>query len=77
MNAEIHRTTIVLSKENHEKIRRIAFEKRTSIGEFIRKAVMRQIEDEEDLMDATEAMASSEGWIDLEEYMAKRGLKKD
>ena len=77
MNTETHRTTIVLSKENHEKIRRIAFEKRTSIGEFIRTALVRQIEDEEDLLDATAVMASSEGWIDLEEYMVKRGLKKE
>jgi len=77
MSTETHRTTIVLSKENHEKIRKIAFENRTSIGKFIREAVMQRLEDTEDLRDATAAMASAEGWIDLEDYMKKRGLKKD
>jgi hypothetical protein len=43
------RTTIFLTEEHREALRRIAFEKRTSMANLIREAVLEILEDDEDI----------------------------
>ena len=72
MNTETQRTTIVLSKEQHEELRRLAFEKRTSMANLIREAVLEMLEDEEDAREGMKVLADSEGTVTWEELKAKR-----
>ncbi len=45
----LKRTTIFLMAEHHEELRKLAFEKRTSMANLIREAVLEMLEDEEDI----------------------------
>jgi len=68
----LKRTTIFLSEEHHEELRRLAFEKRTSMANLIREAVLEMIEDEEDIREIMKAK-EEEGkeYIPLEEVERK------
>jgi hypothetical protein len=68
---ELIRTTMFLTKEQHEKLRRLAFEKRKSMSSLLREAVLQMLEDEEDIRDCIEA-SKEEGLISLEEYVKER-----
>jgi predicted DNA-binding protein len=45
----LKRTTIFLTAEHHEELRRLAYERRTSMANLIREAVLEMLEDDEDL----------------------------
>ena len=49
MATNLKRTTIFLTEEQHEKLRRLAFEQRTSMAKLIRDATLEILEDEEDI----------------------------
>jgi Arc/MetJ-type ribon-helix-helix transcriptional regulator len=47
MGTNLKRTTIFLTEEQHEMLRRLAFEKRTSMAELIREAILRKLQEKE------------------------------
>jgi Arc/MetJ-type ribon-helix-helix transcriptional regulator len=51
----LKRTTIFLTKEHREELRRLAYEKHTSMAKLIREAVLEMLEDEEDIKTILEA----------------------
>jgi Arc/MetJ-type ribon-helix-helix transcriptional regulator len=51
----LKRTTIFLTEEHHEALRRLAFERRTSMANLIREAVLEVLEDDEDIKAIQEA----------------------
>ena len=64
----LKRTTIFLTEEHHEELRRLAYERRTSMAKLIREAVLEMLEDEEDERAAMEATRNpEEEYITLEE----------
>ena len=69
----LKRTTIFLAEEHHEALRRLAFERRTSMAELIREAVLEMLEMEEDEKEALKALEEpEEGSITLEELRQRR-----
>ena len=69
----LKRTTIFLAEEHHEALRRLAFERRTSMAELIREAVLEMLEMEEDEKEALKALEEpEEGSITLEELQQRR-----
>ena len=71
MATGLKRTTIYLTPEQHEELRRVAFERRTSMAGLIREAVLEMLEDEEDVREGLKALAE-EGGISLEDYHRQR-----
>jgi len=70
MATELKRTTIFLTGEQHEGLRRLAFEKKTSMARLIREAALEILEDEEDIREGLKALAEGdEGSITLEEFV--------
>jgi hypothetical protein len=64
----LKRTTIFLTEEHREALRRIAFERRVSMANLIREAVLEILELEEDENSARQAAENpEEGYITLEE----------
>jgi len=53
MKNDLQRTTIFLTKDQHDKLRTLAFKKRKSMAQLIREAVLEILEDEEDLKAAS------------------------
>ena len=49
MGTALKRTTIFLTEEQHERLRRLAFEQRTSMAKLLRDAALEILEDEEDM----------------------------
>ena len=72
MGATLKRTTIFLTEEQHEMLRRLAFEQRTSMAKLIRDAALEILEDEEDIREGLKALADEEGTITWEQYQHKR-----
>ena len=69
----LKRTTIFLTEEDREALRRIAFEKKTSMANLIREAVLDVIDLDEDEKEAMKAVEESdEGSMTLEDYMKER-----
>ena len=69
----LKRTTIFLTEEQHERLRRLAFEQRTSMAKLLRDAALEILEDEEDIREGLKALADEEGTITWEQYQNKRG----
>ncbi|OGO19810.1 MAG: hypothetical protein A2Z15_03845 [Chloroflexi bacterium RBG_16_50_11] len=68
----LKRTTIFLTDEHHEALRRMAFEKRTSMANLIREAVLEMLEDDEDIRAIQEAEAEGDQeYVTLEEVERK------
>jgi Arc/MetJ-type ribon-helix-helix transcriptional regulator len=64
----LKRTTIFLTEEHHEALRRLAFERRTSMARLIREAVLEMLEDDEDIKAIQQAEAEGDQeYITLEE----------
>jgi len=64
----LKRTTIFLTEEHREALRRLAFERRTSMANLIREAVLEIIELEEDEKIAMEIAGNPQkGYVTLEE----------
>ena len=72
MGTMLKRTTIFLTEEQHERLRRLAFEQRTSMAELLRDAALEILEDEEDVREGLKALADEEGSITWEQYQLQR-----
>ncbi len=78
MGTTLKRTTIFLTEEQHEKLRRLAFEQRTSMASLVREAILEIFEDEEDIREVLKARADGdEGSISLEELERLRAEGKE
>lgn len=73
MGTNLKRTTIFLTEEQHERLRRLAFERRTSMAQLLREAALEILEDEEDIREGLKALADDGGTITWGEY--QRGRK--
>ena len=76
MGTTLKRTTIFLTEEQHERLRRLAFEQRTSMAKLLRDAALEILEDEEDIKEGLKALADEAGSISLEEYERLRAEGK-
>jgi predicted DNA-binding protein len=72
MATNLKRTTIFLTEEQHEKLRRLAFEQRTSMAKLIRDATLEILEDEEDIREGLKSLADKKGTVSWEEYQRRR-----
>ena len=72
MGASLKRTTIFLTEEQHERLRRLAFEQRTSMAKLLRDAALEILEDEEDIREGLKALSDEEGTITWERYKQRR-----
>ena len=76
METTLKRTTIFLTQEQHERLRRLAFERRTSMAKLLRDAALEILEDEEDIREGLKALAKEEGTITWEQYQRQRGQRE-
>ena len=73
MGTTLKRTTIFLTEEQHEKLRRLAFEQRTSMAKLVREAILEIFEDEEDIREGLKVLEEGdEGSVTLEELESRR-----
>ena len=68
MATEMKRTTIFLTPEQHERLRRLAFEQRTSMAKLLRDAAVEILEDEEDIREGLKALEDKKGTLDWETF---------
>ncbi len=72
MGTTLKRTTIFLTEEQRERLRRLAFEQRTSMAKLLRDAALEILEDAEDIREGLKALADEEGTITWEQYRRRR-----
>jgi len=72
MGTALKRTTIFLTEEQHERLRCLAFERRTSMAKLLRDAALEILEDEEDIREGLPALSDEEGTITWKQYRAGR-----
>ena len=72
MATNLKRTTIFLTQGQHEGLRKLAFEQRTSMAKLIRDAALQLLEDEEDIQAGLKALSNEEGTITWEQYRSGR-----
>jgi len=72
MATNLKRTTIFLTVEQHEGLRRLAFEQRTSMAKLLREAALEILEDEEDIQEGLKALSEEEGTLTWEQYRQRR-----
>ena len=72
MGTTLKRTTIFLTEEQHERLRRLAFEQRTSMAKLLRDAALEVLEDEEDIREGLEALADKKDTVTWEQYQPQR-----
>ena len=72
MGTTLKRTTIFLTEEQHERLRRLAFEQRTSMAKLLRDAALEILEDEEDIREGLRALSDEEGTMTWEQYRQSR-----
>jgi predicted DNA-binding protein len=72
MTTNLKRTTIFLTEEQHERLRSLAFEQRTSMAKLIRDATLEILEDKEDIREGLKSLADKKGTITWEEYQRHR-----
>ncbi len=75
MEKSLKRTTIFLTNEQHEGLRRLAFLRRTSMSKLLREATLEILEDEEDIREGFKSLADGEGTISWAEYQKERQNK--
>ncbi len=68
MGTAMKRTTIFLTEEQHESLRRLAFEKRTSMAELLRQAALEILEDEEDAREGLKSLENKDGTLEWETF---------
>lgn len=71
------RTTILLTPEQHEGLRRVAFERRTSMAKLIRDAAIEVLEDEEDIREGLRSLTEARGTVSWRQYRDRRRGKGD
>ncbi len=76
MGTTLKRTTIFLTEEQHERLRRLAFEQRTSMAKLLRDAALEILEDEQDIREGLEALADEEGTVTWEQYQRQRAERE-
>ena len=64
----LKRTTIFLTENQHEQLRRIAFEKHCSMAKLLREAFVEMLENEEDIRECLKTWDDKEGSMTLDEY---------
>ena len=72
MGTALKRTTIFLTEDQHERLRRLAFVQRTSMAKLLRDAALEILENEEDISEGLKALADEEGTITWEQYQRRR-----
>ncbi len=73
MGTNLKRTTIFLTEEQRERLRRMAFEKRTSMAKLVREAILEILEDEEDVREGLKSLEEGDGdSVTLEELERRR-----
>ena len=72
MGTTLKRTTIFLTEEQHERLRRLAFEQRTSMAQLLRYAALEILEDEEDIQEGLKALAEDKGTVTWKQYRKSR-----
>ena len=72
MGTTLKRTTIFLTEEQHERLRRLAFEQRTSMAQLLRDAALEILEDEEDIQEGLKALEDEKGTVTWEQYQRQR-----
>jgi predicted DNA-binding protein len=72
MATNLKRTTIFLTEEQHERLRHLAFEQRTSMAKLIRDATLEILEDEEDIREGLKALADKKGTVTWQTYKRHR-----
>lgn len=72
MTTTLKRTTIFLTEEQHERLRRLAFEQRTSMAKLLRDAAIEILEDSEDIKEGLKALAAEDGTVTWEQYQRSR-----
>ena len=72
MGTALKRTTIFLTEEQHERLRRLAFEQRTSMAKLLRDAALEILEDEEDIREGLRALEDKRGTLDWETFKRER-----
>lgn len=65
MGTALKRTTILLTQEQHERLRRLAFEQRTSMAKLLRDAAVEILEDVEDTREGLSALKDKSGTLEL------------
>ena len=68
MGTTLKRTTIFLTEEQHERLRRLAFEQRTSMAQLLRDAALEILEDEEDIREGLKVLEDEKGTVTWEQY---------
>jgi hypothetical protein len=76
LSVSLRRTTIFLTEDQLEKLRQLAFIRRTSMSQLIREAAMEVIEDEEDIREGLRALANAEGTVAWKDYQRRRKERK-
>jgi predicted DNA-binding protein len=71
MGTAFKRTTIFLTEEQHERLRRLAFEQRTSMAKLLRDAALEILEDQEDIEEGLKALKDKRGTLDWEIFKRK------
>ena len=72
MGTMLKRTTIFLTEEQHERLRRLAFEQRTSMAKLLRDAALEILEDEEDIRVGLKALPDEQGPVSWQQYQQRR-----
>ncbi|MBI2917053.1 MAG: hypothetical protein HYY01_03580 [Chloroflexi bacterium] len=72
MATNFRRATTFLTADQHERLRRLAYERHTSMARVIRDAALEVLEDAEDVQEGTKALADTEGTVTCEEYERRR-----
>ena len=72
MGTALKRTTIFLTEEQHERLRCLAFEQRTSMAKLLRDAALEILEDEEDIREGLRALEDKRGTLDWETFKRER-----
>ena len=72
MATALKRTTIFLTPEQHERLRRVAFQRRTSMAHLLREATMEILEDDEDIREGLKALHDEEGTVTWQQYQQSR-----
>jgi len=76
MGTALKRTTIFLTEDQHEKLRCLAFEQRTSMAKLLRDAALEILEDEEDIGEGLKVLADEEGTVTWQQYQHQRAEQR-
>ncbi len=72
MTDTLQRTTIFLTRDQHDRLRTLAFKRKKSMAQLIREAALEILEDEEDLKSALKIIENDEEMVSFDDYDDKR-----